>query len=138
MLLSKKGAALLQVLLVAAVLAGISVLLLRTTLSRTSSSNQTRRAIKAKLQIEACMAEVNQFWGLKKPEIFVRDYKQCIFYCKEGAGNTDFTKDCDNSYKVKSYECFKDIDGMPKVEAVISGNDGDCEIKYTILDASAM
>ena len=83
MLSSKKGAAILQVLLVAAILAGVSALLLRSSLSRTSSARQTRRTVAAQLEIEACMAQVNELLSVKAPEAFTRDMAQCMFYCRD-------------------------------------------------------
>ena len=47
MLHNKRGAALLQVLLVTVVLAGMATMLLRANLSRTTTSRQTRRAVSA-------------------------------------------------------------------------------------------
>jgi uncharacterized phage protein (TIGR01671 family) len=70
MLSSKRGAAILQVLLVAAVLAGLSVLLLRASLSRASSSHQTRRTVSSQLEIDSCMAEINQLFAIKSADSF--------------------------------------------------------------------
>ena len=54
MLKNQKGAALLQVLLITVVLAGMATMLLRASLSRTSGARQTRRAVSSQLYINAC------------------------------------------------------------------------------------
>ena len=73
MKLNKKGAALMQVLLITIILAGIATMILRATLSRTSSARRTRRAVSAQVLIQTCMAEVNSLWSKKTPEAFRRD-----------------------------------------------------------------
>ena len=73
MKLNKKGAALMQVLLITIILAGIATMILRATLSRTSSARRTRRAVSAQVLIQTCMAEVNSLWSKKAPEAFRRD-----------------------------------------------------------------
>ena len=70
---NKKGAALMQVLLIALVLAGIATMLLKVTLSRTSSARKTRRAALAETLIQNCMGEVNSLWASKTSEAFRRD-----------------------------------------------------------------
>ena len=77
MLLKKRGAALLQVLIVTAILAGMSAMILRLSLARTITSRQTRHVINAQMVIESCMAEVNAIWAAKKPEIYARDLAAC-------------------------------------------------------------
>lgn len=71
----KKGAALMQVLLITVILAGIATMLLRMGLSRTSSARRTRRLINAQALIESCMAEINMVWASKTPEAFTRDLR---------------------------------------------------------------
>ena len=56
---NNKGAALMQVLLVTVVLAGMSAMLLRATLSRTMTVRQTRRNVSTQIMADSCMAEVN-------------------------------------------------------------------------------
>ena len=56
MLKNKKGAALMQVLLITAILAGMATLLLRNSLTRTISSRKTRRNVSAEMLIQSCMA----------------------------------------------------------------------------------
>ncbi|MBR5151340.1 MAG: hypothetical protein IKW71_00705, partial [Elusimicrobiaceae bacterium] len=62
MYLNKRGVALLQVLIISAVIAGLAAMILRVTLSRTTAARQTRRTVSAQLLIESCMAEVNSLW----------------------------------------------------------------------------
>lgn len=144
MLSSKRGAAILQVLLVAAVLAGVSVMLLRTTLARTSSARQTRRTVAAELLIDSCMAEINQLMVIKSPEAFARDMRDCSFYCKGGPYKLNFNESCSegapqDAYQAKNYEC-RSPDERHVVQVGIRRRNpeipGDCEIGYRILDAS--
>lgn len=79
MYLNKRGAALLQVLIVSAVLASMATMILRATLARTSSSNRTRHTVTAQMAIENCMAEVNTIWASKTPEAYDRDLRKCQF-----------------------------------------------------------
>lgn len=71
--LGKKGAALMQVLLITVILAGIATMLLRMGLSRTTSARRTRRLVNTQMLIESCMAEMNMVWASKTPEAFTRD-----------------------------------------------------------------
>ena len=117
-----------QVLLIALVLAGIATMLLRVTLSRTSSARQTRRAASAEVLIQACMAEVNSLWSQKTPDAFRTDMqgkngKPCMYHkgntcmhnyeCKytiedrEYAVTATFTKPSTNTYKLE-YEINKE------------------------------
>ena len=82
MLNNQKGAALMQVLLVTAILAGMATLLLRASLARTSSVRQTRQAVSTELLIESCQAQVNMMWSKKTPEAFARDLSGCWMNCK--------------------------------------------------------
>ena len=60
--LNKRGVALLQVLIIAAVLAGLSAMILRVVLSRTLVARQNRRTVSAQMLIERCMAKINDDW----------------------------------------------------------------------------
>ena len=82
MLHNKKGAALLQVLLVTVVLAGMATMLLRASLSRTTTARQTRRAVASQMLINSCQAEVSAMWAIKSPERFAQDLAGCWMYCK--------------------------------------------------------
>ena len=97
---NKKGAALLQVLLVTVVLAGMATMLLRASLSRSTSARQTRRTVSAQLLVHSCMVEVNALWSAKKPEVFQRDMSQCLMYCNDPGAGT-----CAHAKQVRSYTC---------------------------------
>lgn len=137
MLNDKKGAALLQVLLVTVVLAGMATMLLRASLSRTTTARQTRRTVSAQLLVNACMAEVNTLWSNKTPEAFANDMRQCIMYCKTGA----VAGECPEASKVKVHTC-QNISlpglGTYTVTATMKGaqnsTDGQCQLDYEIDD----
>lgn len=130
MLSSKRGAAILQVLLVAAVLAGLSVLLLRASLSRASSSHQTRRVVSSQLEIDSCMAEINQLFAIKSANSFTRDMDECVFYCRGGG-----TGSCADP--VTEYNCFNNTNaGKHLVTARIAKVGEECRITYTIQQAA--
>ena len=131
---NKKGAALLQVLLITAVLAGMATMLLRASLSRTTAARKTRRLVSSQMLVNSCMAEVNTLWSIKSPETFARDLSQCIMYC---AYRTSTTSTCSSASQVKSHECEPiEIDGATyTVTAEFTGSSpssGKCEIVYTI------
>ena len=131
MLFNKRGAALLQVLIITAVLAGMSAMILRLTLARTIASRQTRHAINAQTVIESCMAEVNAIWAAKNPEAYARDLAACQM-CERAEGTT-----CsDENYRVHTctVSLFEDEDPYT-VQArirVVSGAEQPCRITYTI------
>jgi len=131
MLKNKKGAALLQVLLITVVLAGIAAMLLRASLSRTTTARQTRRTVSSQLLVNACMAEVNTLWSHKDPEYFASDLNQCIFYCNPATNGT-----CASAKRVTEYKCKEqtpEAGGFTyQVTAKISGSSGDCRVEYTV------
>ena len=143
MLSSKRGAAILQVLLIAALLAGISTMLLRSSLSRTASARQTRRTIAAQFEIENCMAQITQLWAIKSPEAFTRDLNDCIFYCRSVSGGVvSFGNPCPEASRVTEYKCgYKFFSNntsyrLPhRIYAYMTGTNGNCKIKYEIQDA---
>lgn len=98
---NKKGAALMQVLLIAVILAGIATMILRANLSRTASARKTRRQASAQVLIQSCMTRVNDLWTAKSPEVFRRDMELGIMYCS-GTG-TDYT--CPTANQVKEITC---------------------------------
>lgn len=136
MLKNQKGAALLQVLLITVVLAGMATMLLRASLSRTSGARQTRRSVSSQLYINACMAEVNTFWTLKSPEAYARDMKQCIMYCGTSTtsiANQDFSGGIQPcvlpQQQRRSYTCSNGV------VATFVGNapeSGRCQLEYKI------
>ena len=107
MKLNCKGAALMQVLLITVILAGIATMLLRASLSRTTSARRTRRTVSAQILIQTCMAEVNTLWSKKSPEAFQRDLQGVgnngvpYMYC--ASGNDIST--CPAAGIKEEYEC---------------------------------
>lgn len=136
MLNNKKGAALLQVLLVTAVLAGMATMLLRASLSRTTTARQTRRTVSAKLLVNACMAEVNTLWNNKTPEAFANDMRQCIMYCEDGIVSGGCSKP---QYEYTCNDISLEGLGTYTVTAVMEQNsspnaDGQCRMDFVIDD----
>lgn len=92
MFMNKKGAALMQVLLVTIILAGIATMLLRAILSRTTTAFQTRKVVSGQILVESCMAEVNTLWSKKTPEAYLTDFNNGIMYRDTaGAAKTSYT-----------------------------------------------
>lgn len=140
MLNNKKGAALLQVLLVTVVLAGMATMLLRASLSRTTTARQTRRTVSAQLLVNSCMAEVNTIWSSKTANAFASDLKQCIMYCKTGS----VSGECPPASRVTSHTCQKiTLEGIGEytVTAVMSAADDistePCKVTYEIDDGNS-
>lgn len=126
MLHNKKGAALLQVLLVTSILAGLVTMILRANLARTLSARQTNRTTSAQMLINACQAEVNALWTAKTPESFASDMAQCCMYRASGGA-------CQRSYECEFPGGAAGI--TYKVTAAFSAtpdaNRG-CELTYTV------
>lgn len=133
---NKKGAALLQVLLVTVILAGMATMLLRASLSRTTAARKTRRTVSAQMLVNSCMAQVNNMWAAKSPEMFARDMSQCIMYCKDASTDT-----CPSAQVEKTYKCNISLNGQTYAvtaafdssgtDAVIN-SDNKCKLTYTI------
>ena len=102
MLKNNKGAALLQVILVAAILVGMATLLLRASLSRVSSARLTRRAVSSQMLIETCQSQVNGWMSLKLADVFQEDLDDCIFDCN-GVRNAE--NHCPDANMVRDYTC---------------------------------
>ncbi len=134
MLKNKRGAALLQVLLVTVVLAGMATMLLRASLSRTTAARQTRRSVSADLLIGSCQAEIHALWALKSPEAFARDMSACIMQCNDSNNESG---DCTN--KKKDHICYV---GDYRVTAEFDGSTGDdgkkCKLTYKIEDTTRL
>ena len=132
---NKRGAALMQVLLMSMILAGMATMLLRASLSRTVSARKTRRSVSAAMLIESCMAEVNAFWVAKSPLAYLRDLQMDenapYMYCAE--------VNDDNSCKtpVSTYTCSinnpYDADHPYTVEARFDSNG---QIVYEVKEGS--
>ena len=152
MLTNKKGAALLQVLLVTAILAGMAAMLLRASLSRSTSVRNTRQNVSKELLIEACQAEINIMWSYKKPEVFQRDLAGCWMNCSFPIGEedtddktwdgTDYTTSkCHTTptNATRTYTCSARDNGVPVTATFLEpssdenkGPDGQCKLTYSI------
>lgn len=102
MLRNNKGAALLQVILVAAILVGMATLLLRASLSRVSSARLTRRAVSSQMLIETCQSQVNGWMSLKRAEVFQADLDDCILDCD---AQRQANNECPEANRVRDYTC---------------------------------
>lgn len=128
---NKRGAALMQVLLITVILAGITTMILRANLSRTSSARKTRRQVSSQVLIQSCMARVNDLWSSKSPEAFRRDMADGIMYCSgSGTGDT-----CPSGNQVKTMTCTFD---NYKVQARMGDltSEGLRSITYEIIEGS--
>ena len=84
--LNKRGVALLQVLIIAAVLAGLSTMILRAVMARSSSARSIRQTVTAQMVVEDCMNRVNDYWMDRfeqDPKGAAEDLEACVFR-KEG------------------------------------------------------
>lgn len=140
MLHNKRGAALLQVLLVSAVLAGMATMLLRASLSRSSNSRRTRRTVAANLLINRCQMEVDAIWGAKTPQAFARDLKNCYMTCAVPASSG-----CNSGSRVHTCTYPVDLNGdsLTDVTYTIEAKfvdsaptNGMCKLTYTVTDDS--
>lgn len=122
---NKRGAALMQVLLVTAILAGIATFILRASLSRTSNARRTRRTISAQLLIDSCMSEVNTLWSAKTPEAFFTDMSNCKMQ------NSLDTYTCKITDGENESSTYKVVAKMTK-----NATTGNCEVTYTVKDVS--
>ena len=134
---NKKGAALMQVLLMTMILAGMATMLLRASLSRTISARKTRRTVSATVLIEACMAEVNAIWSAKTADAYMRDLEKGWIYCSE-LDSTDKTK-CAAGKEVTEYKCtianpYKSQDGYDY--EVTAKFDANKSLVYTVTKGS--
>ena len=146
MIYNKKGAALLQVLLVSAVLAGMATMLLRVSLGRTSASRHARRPVIAETLIERCQGEVEALWAAKTNQAFAYDLEDgCVMYCK---GRDSYHRCFPDSNKVFTYTCGpypfdRDNDTMTDIEYTVtatmssvtaSDNQKLCRVTYELND----
>ena len=102
---NKKGAALMQVLLITAILAGIATMLLRASLSRTASARKTRRQVSAQVLIQSCMSQVNDLWTAKNPTAFYRDMRDGTMYCS----NPTSASTCPAANRIRTLDCDFDF-----------------------------
>lgn len=112
---NNKGAALMQVLLVTVVLAGMAAMLLRATLSRTITARHTRRSVSTQLLVDSCMAEVNSLWASKSPEAFLGDFsgdgRGAFMYCDDYDETTGICSSTGNAIH-RYYDCSYQIDNV--------------------------
>ena len=129
MRLNKRGAALLQVLIISAVLAGLSTMVLRATLSRTVMARQTRKTVSAQLLIESCMAQVNTLWAAKLPEVYANDLSDCRMCSEESVDS------CEEGSDRRTMMCTVPHanGGSYSVRADMSKVGGKCQIEYTVI-----
>ncbi|MBP5429728.1 MAG: hypothetical protein J6Y25_02400 [Elusimicrobiaceae bacterium] len=150
MLKNKRGVALLQVLVVAALLAGMAAMILRVSLSRTIVARQNRKTITAQMLIESCMAQVNAVWADKLPEEYARDLGACQMCQSEGntancpaalpAGdNTAISKNayrCQIPYPQDSTQPYRvvtaQMTSVPKEIETYNWATAPCKITYSI------
>ncbi|MBP5404045.1 MAG: hypothetical protein J6Y17_03025 [Elusimicrobiaceae bacterium] len=138
MIRNKRGAALLQVLIISAVLAGMATMILRAVLSRTVASRQSRHTVTVQMAIESCMAQVNEIWAAKTPEAYAYDLANCQMCdpTKDTAGGcvaTPKVKVTDKGPEVdanKVHVCsFENINAA--VYAVMDSGDANSKCKIT-------
>lgn len=152
---NNKGAALMQVLLVTVVLAGMAAMLLRATLSRTITARHTRRSVSTQLMVDSCMAEVNSLWASKSPEAFLGDFngdsRGAFMYCEdyddegycESTGSAihryyDCTYQIDNvSYTVRAwlYDNASTDSGYPKEDFTGKEQNGMLQMVFEVLNS---
>lgn len=127
MLKNKKGAALLQVLLVTVVLAGMATMLLRASLSRTTAARQTRRTVSGQMLVNSCMAEVNALWSAKTPQAFAEDMRDCVMYRKTAADAPPSHTCNPITFEGVTYTVKATMSASPEAET-----NGQCQLTYTI------
>ena len=135
---NNKGAALLQVLLVTVILAGLAAMLLRASLSRSSSARQTHRVVASQLLINACQVEVNALWSIKSPDTFARDMSECWMTCNAVPGSSTACSLGTNA--TRSHTCeSKNISGITytvtaSFTSTTPDTNGQCALTYEITD----
>ncbi len=132
MMLNKRGAALLQVLIISAVLAGISAMVLRATLSRTVNARRTRHTISSQMIIENAMAQVNARWASLTPETYAKYLASCILKC-----NSENVEDCETDENRTTTISVPVADGSTRnviVKFWKEEDTGKCVAKYSIVN----
>ena len=137
--LNNRGAALLQVLIVSAILAGLATMILRVSLSRTLAAKQARHAVTAQKMIESCMAEVNMLWASKATKAYAEDLAACRMcdtsHSDAGCSSTSTSVAgrTFNSNKVYACSTVGGADGVSaSVYAVMVKSGSQCVINYVI------
>ncbi|MBR4682335.1 MAG: hypothetical protein IKP06_03415 [Elusimicrobiaceae bacterium] len=142
MIYNKKGAALLQVLLVSAVLAGMATMLLRASLGRTSASRHARRPVIAETLIKRCQGEVTALWAAKTPQAFAYDLNRCIMYCRNSHSADCPTADRESVLTCGPYPFDRDNDTQVDINYTVTATMEDvtvngeklCQITYSLDD----
>ena len=134
MLLNKRGVALLQVLIIVAILGGMMAMILRVVMSRTTTARQTYRTVTAQMLIESCMAEVNQIWATKTPQTYATDLEECCMYKEADACTQSHT-----CHTQKVYPLNMNVPIDYSVVASMSKDaelNGRCNVKYMLTPSS--
>ena len=127
MLHNKKGVALAQVLLITVVLAGMTAMLLRVSLSRANTAKRMNQKIVYQLLLQSCQAEVSALWAAKTPEAYARDFAGCNMYVKKTDDTPTKQYKCDSlAFEGDNYEMFA------KMTEEEPGDDGLCAIEYNM------
>lgn len=149
MKLTKKGAALMQILLITVVLAGVASMLLRASLSRTMSARRTRRAVTGQMLIKQCMDEVNSLVSSMSPEAMYKHFNRYttnserpFLRCRNDQVNT--AESCHPADRIYEHVCVIDNpyavtdsdDGKYKVTASFVRDNGIWKLQYEITQGS--
>ena len=129
MFLNRRGVALLQVLIIVAILGGMVAMILRVVMSRTTAARQTYRTVTAQMLIESCMAEVNQIWATKNPQTYAADLKDCCMYKERKKKKKEHT--C-NTQKVYPLNMTSPIDYEVKATMSNEGSVNRCQVTYNL------
>lgn len=123
--LNKRGVALLQVLIIAAVLAGLATMILRVVMSRTLETRRTRQTVTTQMAIEACMKEVTEYWDKKFAEDPI-DAAAKLEACQIEPIICPLPfPQKGNDQTLHSYADFKNVDG-------------ECTVRYSVAGAEAV
>lgn len=74
---NNRGAALLQVLMLSALLAGLAVMVLRVTLSRQVTARQVRHSVGVRMAVSSCIAQINEMWAVMTPAQYEQSLNSC-------------------------------------------------------------
>lgn len=139
--LNKRGVALLQVLIVSAILAGLATMILRVVMSRATAAHKVRQTVLSQMMIESCMNEVNNLWmndpdvvGQPMPaEKYAAFLGACRFPTAGAAANPANGRaqyDCNNVHNALAIRAT-----IAEVDAANPNPDGiPCQITYSIVD----
>ena len=109
--LNKRGVALLQVLIIAAVLAGLSTMILRAVMARSSSARSIRQTVTAQMVVEDCMNRVNDYWMDRfeqDPKGAAEDLEKCVF---RQEGETYELSHGGRLAALRTFECYLPFEG---------------------------